>query len=161
MHVTESQFAMTEVVSTEPTSPACINLQMLRASHYIMKAYDEAYRPLGVRATQMPVLGVVARRGPVTIKQVADEMESERSAISRKLQVMEQNGWITEDPETTGKEKAFVLTAEGRKVIDRILPVRLQVQQRLMGMLSNEEQKLLMSLCTKLKGAADEVMIDD
>lgn len=142
--------------SPEPTSGACINLQVLRTSHYIMRAYDEAYRPLGVRATQMPVLGIIARRGPVTIRQIADEMESERSAISRKLRVMEQNGWIREDPGASGKEKAFVLDVDGRKVIERILPLRLEVQRRLMSRLSSEEQDLLLSLCARLKGATEE-----
>lgn len=147
---------MNNVVSTEPTSPACINLQMLRASHYIMKMYDEAYRPLGIRATQMPVLGVVARRGPVTIQDVADEMEAERSAISRKLQVMQQNGWVRENAQLVGKQKAFSLTPKGRKLIDRVKPIRLAVQNELLSRLSEQEQKLLMSLCGKLKSAEAE-----
>lgn len=124
---------------------------MLRASHYILKTYDEAYRPYGIRATQMPVLGVVARWAPVTIKQVADEMESERSVISRKLQVMEKNGWICEDPQTTGKEKAFILTSTGKKMIKIILPVKQKVQNRILKSLTDNEQLLLMSLCNKLK----------
>lgn len=135
-------------------SPACVNLQMLRASHYIMKAYDEAYRPLGVRATQMPVLGVVARHEPVTIKAISDEMESERSAVSRKLHVMEKNGWVVEDPQS-GKEKAYMLTDSGRELIDRVLPVRMDVQNQLMSLLSDEEQQLLFSLCNKLKSTSD------
>ncbi len=116
-----------------------------------MKAYDNAYRPFGVKATQIPVLGIVARLQPVTIKTVADEMESERSAISRKMQVMEKNGWVKEDPGTTGKEKSFKLTTKGRNLIERIKPVRFAVQQRIFSALSPAEQELLMSLCGKLK----------
>lgn len=142
-------------ISTAANDIACVNLQMLRASHYIMKAYDEAYRPLGIRATQMPVLGVVARSGPVSIKAIADEMESERSVISRKLQVMEKNGWIAEDG-SGAKEKNFVLTNEGRALINHVLPVRMKVQNRLLSILSDEEQQLLFSLCNKLKSASTE-----
>ena len=116
-----------------------------------MKAYDNAYRPFGVKATQIPVLGIVARLQPVTIKTVAEEMESERSAISRKMQVMEKNGWVKEDPGTTGREKSFKLTAKGRNLIERIKPVRFAVQQRIFSALSAAEQELLMSLCGKLK----------
>ena len=42
-------------ITDEVSSPVCINLQMMRSSHFVLKTYDEAYRPHGVRATQMPV----------------------------------------------------------------------------------------------------------
>ena len=144
----------TELLPTEVTSPACINLQMMRSSHYILKAYDEAYRPFGIRATQMPVLGAVARRQPVSIREIADELESERSVMSRKLQVMEKSGWVAEDPETSGKEKTFVLTNKGKALIERILPVRMEVQNRLMSALTEDELNLLLTLCNKLKAVS-------
>lgn len=129
----------------------CINMQILRASHYVLKTYDDAYRHLGIRATQMPVIGLIARKGPITIRQIADEMESERSVMSRKLQVMEKNGWISEDPLTTGKEKSFILANEGRALIERVLPVKHKVQQQILSKLSEEERNLLLNLCSKLK----------
>jgi len=129
----------------------CINLQMLRASHYILKAYDDAYRPYGVRATQIPVLAIIGRLQPASIRQIADEMESERSVISRKVQVMEKSGWILQDPADEGREKTFVLTAQGRELIEKVKPARLTVQQQLMSLLSDDEQQLLMSLCGKLR----------
>lgn len=143
-----------EMLLAEATSPVCINLQMMRSSHYILKAYDEAYRPFGIRATQMPVLGAVARRQPVTIRQIAEELESERSVMSRKLQVMEKNGWVREDPEASGKEKMFMLTRRGKDLIKKIVPVRLDVQQRLMSALTKDELNLLLTLCNKLKAAS-------
>jgi DNA-binding MarR family transcriptional regulator len=139
------------ITEFEDDAPGCINMQILRASHYVLKTYDDAYRELGVRATQMPVVGLIARKGPITIRQIAEEMESERSVMSRKLQVMEKNGWITEDAETTGKEKSFVLAEKGRQLIEQVLPVKYEVQQRILSKLSNEERSLLLNLCSKLK----------
>lgn len=135
----------------EGEAPSCINMQILRASHYVLKTYDDAYRDLGIRATQMPVIGLISRKGPITIRQIADEMESERSVMSRKLQVMEKNGWISEDPLTTGKEKSFILADEGAALIKRVLPVKQEVQQKILSKLSDDERNLLLNLCTKLK----------
>lgn len=132
-------------------STACMNMQILRASHYILKTYDDAYRDLGVRATQMPVISLIARKGPITIRRIADAMESERSVMSRKLQVMEKNGWIKEDPETTSREKTFILTNEGRELIEKIVPIKNRVQQNILDKLSVDEQALLLGLCGKLK----------
>lgn len=141
--------------STEATSPACINLQMMRSSHYVLKVYDEAYRPYGIRATQMPVLGTVARHQPVTIRQIADDLESERSVMSRRMQVMQKSGWVKEDTKTSGKEKTFVLTKKGKNLIEKILPVRMEVQQRMMSVLTKEELNLLLTLCNKLKAVSN------
>ncbi|MFK5914419.1 MAG: MarR family transcriptional regulator [Woeseiaceae bacterium] len=138
-------------IEIDGDAPSCINMQILRASHYVLKAYDDAYRDLGVRATQMPVIGLIARKGPITIRQIADEMESERSVLSRKLQVMEKNGWINEDPETTGKEKSFILAEEGKALVQKILPVKQAVQEKILNKLSDDERNLLLNLCSKLK----------
>ena len=135
----------------ENDAAGCINMQILRASHYVLKTYDDAYRSLGIRATQMPVVGLVARKGPITIRQIAEEMESERSVMSRKLQVMQKNGWITEDSQTTGKEKSFILTEKGQALVEQVLPVKYEVQQKILNKLSHEERNLLLNLCTKLK----------
>lgn len=140
-------------IEIEGDVPSCINMQILRASHYVLKTYDDAYRDLGIRATQMPVIGLISRKGPITIRQIADEMESERSVMSRKLQVMEKNGWICEDPETTGKEKSFIVATEGHALIERVLPVKQEVQQKILSKLSDDERNLLLNLCTKLKQA--------
>ena len=142
----------------EDNAPACMNMQILRASHYILKTYDDAYRALGVRATQMPVIGLISRQGPITIKSIAEEMESERSVMSRKLQVMEKNGWIKEDPETTGREKTFVITTAGKELIDKIVPIKNKVQQDILDKLSMDEQALLLGLCGKLKTTDESVI---
>ena len=135
------------------TQGACMNLQVLRASHFVLKAFDEAYREFGVRATQLPVLAMMADyRGPISIKDVADAVESERSVMFRKLKVMEKNGWISEDLAASGKEKMFILTDAGRELIEQLAPVRTRVQEKLMTRLAPDEQYLLMSLCGKLRG---------
>ncbi len=143
--------SLPQCATSAPSVPACINLQMLRTSHFVLRTYDDAYRALGVRATQVPVLGIIARRGPVTIRAIADELESERSVMSRKLKVMVDSGWVVEDADS-GKEKTFVLTEAGEELVTQLAPIREAVQQRLMARLTQQEQQLLLSLCGKLTG---------
>lgn len=132
---------------------ACMNLQVLRASHFVLKAFDEAYREFGVRATQLPVLAMMAENADsVSIKDIAEVVESERSVMFRKLKVMEKNGWIVEDLSASGKEKMYLLTDSGHKLIGDLAPIRAKVQEKLMTRLAPDEQYLLMSLCGKLRG---------
>jgi len=72
----------------------CVNLQILRASHSVLKRFDDAYRPWGVKATQLPVLNYLFQVGSATTKSIAAHTSTERSVLSRKLQIMQKNGWI-------------------------------------------------------------------
>ena len=128
----------------------CMNLQMLRASHRILKAYEDAYRPFGVKATQMPVLSLIAQNGEMTTKEIADRTESERSVLSRKLAVMEKNGWITALTQAQTREKVFTLTQLGRDLLSETRPVREKIQAEIFSQLNDEEQFLLLNLCDKI-----------
>jgi DNA-binding MarR family transcriptional regulator len=136
------------VIETNP----CINLQVLKASHFILKTFDDAYREFGVRATQLPVLRILAENNSVSIKDIARLLESERSSMFRKLKVMEKSGWIKE-ASSPGKEKNYQLTDDGRKLVEQMEKVRLKVQDDLLSRLSAEEQSLLISLCGKMQAA--------
>ena len=132
-------------------SVSCVNLQMLRASHSVLKSYDDAYRPYGVKATQLPVLNLLSLNGLATTKQIASQTSTERSVLSRKLQVMQKNEWIEPKYIRNTREKAYSLTEKGQELVDRVLPIRLDVQKKLMSKLSNDEQDLLINLCDKLQ----------
>jgi len=143
--------AINEINGKNASRLYCINLQMFKTSHVVMKLYEDAYREYGIKATQLPVLNVIEQFDLVTIKEIADVTASERSVLSRKLQVMEKNGWIKSETIYDTREKAFRLSDSGKELVQKILPIRLKVQNQLMGKLSVDEQHLLMSLCEKLQ----------
>lgn len=128
---------------------SCINLQMLRASHRVMKVYEDAYRPFGVKATQLPVLNLIEQNQTMTTREIAEQTESERSVLSRKLAVMEKNGWIVANVDSSTREKVFQLTEAGKNLLREIKPVRIQVQEKLLSQLDENEVNLLMNLCDK------------
>jgi len=132
-------------------SLACVNLQMLRASHSVLKSYDDAYRPYGVKATQLPVLNLLSSNGTATTKEIASQTMTERSVLSRKLQVMQKNEWIEPKYIRNTREKAYTLTEKGQELVNQVLPIRLDVQEKLMSKLSEDERDLLINLCDKLQ----------
>jgi len=129
---------------------SCINLQMLRASHRVMKVYEDAYRPFGIKATQFPVLNLINHFNHMTTREIAEQTESERSVLSRKLSVMEKNGWIEVHIDAQTREKIFQLTDLGRQLLNEIKPIRESVQEQLLARLDEHEIQLLMHLCDKL-----------
>jgi len=123
---------------------------MLRASHRVMKVYEDAYRPFGVKATQLPVLNLIKHFNSMTTREIAEQTESERSVLSRKLTVMKKNGWIEVHIDAQTREKIFQLSESGKQLLDEIKPIRERVQERLLARLDEREIQLLMNLCDKL-----------
>ncbi|MGM0412482.1 MAG: MarR family winged helix-turn-helix transcriptional regulator [Pseudomonadota bacterium] len=142
---------------------ACMNLQVLRVSHYVLKCFDEAYREHGVRATQIPVLMQLRGRAEATVREVATALESERSVMFRKLRILAERGWVQELPRDTGRERRYSLTDDGEALLARTEPARAAVQERLFGRLTEAEQGLLLSLCARLQGSeeADPVSLSE
>lgn len=134
----------------DPEQLMCLNLNMLKMSHLVLKSYDDAYRPHGVKATQLPVLNLIAQQGMATIKEIAHTTITERSVLSRKLQVMEKNGWIDKQGQPGTQEKTYSITPMGQTLIEKIVPARLLVQQQLLAKLNKSEQEVLLTLCDKL-----------
>jgi DNA-binding MarR family transcriptional regulator len=136
-------------MQTNEADLSCINLQMLRASHRVMKVYEDAYRPYGIKATQLPVLNLIEQFQSMTTREIAEQTESERSVLSRKLAVMEKNNWIQAATDGQTREKVFQLTEEGKRLLDELRPVRIKVQEKLLAQLDENEINLLMNLCDK------------
>jgi DNA-binding MarR family transcriptional regulator len=70
----------------------CHNVRM--ASRVVSRAYDEALRPTGLRATQIAVLAAVGARGALSIKSLADSLEMERTTLTRNLKPLEEQALV-------------------------------------------------------------------
>jgi DNA-binding MarR family transcriptional regulator len=65
------------------------------AARAVTRAYDEALRPVGLRATQLSVLLAVAAEDPMSITALAKFMGMERSTLTRNLRPLEKEGLVT------------------------------------------------------------------
>src|SRR5262249_29301109 len=71
----------------------CLCHRARMATRAITRAYDDALRPTGLRATQLAVLAAVGARGALSIKSLADSLVMERTTLSRNLRPLEQQGY--------------------------------------------------------------------
>jgi DNA-binding transcriptional ArsR family regulator len=85
----------------------CHNVRM--ASRVVSRAYDEALRPSGLRATQIAVLAAVGARGALSIKSLADSLEMERTTLTRNLRPLEEQGLVAIAPEGRPSESSAAL----------------------------------------------------
>jgi DNA-binding MarR family transcriptional regulator len=87
------------------------------ASRRLTQLYDDALAPSGLKSTQFAILSELARRGPSppTMRELADGLAVDRSALGHNLRPLERDGLIAlETSETDRRRRHVVLTAEGR-----------------------------------------------
>jgi len=133
---------------------ACLCHNVRMASRIVSRAYDEALRPTGLRATQVAVLAAVAARGGLSIKSLADSLEMERTTLTRNLRPLEEQGLVAIAPEGHHRSRMLTLTTAGKAALLKALPLWEKAQQSSMHQLGDQRwpvvQKALADLVNKM-----------
>jgi DNA-binding MarR family transcriptional regulator len=116
-------------------------------SRILTSLYEEELRPHGIKASQLTLLVVVAKAGPVRRSDVGRYADIDPSTLTRNLAVMASNGWI-EDVigGDDGRGNPLQITAEGRRLIKRIAPAWRRAQQRARKLLGSDRVAAVTSL---------------
>ena len=125
------------------------------AARAVTRAYDEALRATGLRATQLAVLAAVGARGAVSIKALADSMGMERTTLTRNLRPLEEKGYVVLAPEARHRSRMLTLTAAGREALLAAAPPWEDAQRALRKRLGDRNwpavQNALDGLSTKTR----------
>jgi DNA-binding MarR family transcriptional regulator len=97
--------------------------------------YEEALRPLGLRATQMTILQVLARAGEVSQGRLGEMLAMDSTSLTRTLAIMRRRGWVAERRGEDQRERLLRLSRGGVAKLKRVTPVWDAVQARLSGKL--------------------------
>jgi DNA-binding MarR family transcriptional regulator len=101
------------------------------AARAVTRAYDEALRPVGLRATQLSVLVAAAADDALSITALAKFMGMDRSTLTRNLRPLESEGLIAVGLEGWRRSRALEITAKGRSRMHEALPLWRKAQQTL------------------------------
>jgi DNA-binding MarR family transcriptional regulator len=95
--------------------PEICNCSALRqAARHVSRYYDGALAPFGLGLNQYAVLARLARLGPRTVQELADNLVMDRSTLGHLLRPLERRGLLR--LETSGqdrRQRRIVLTAAG------------------------------------------------
>ena len=96
---------------------ACSNLR--KAARSITQLYEEALRPLGIRATQFPILMATHGLRAVSVTDLADNLVIDRTTLTRNLAALERQGLVRIAPGEDRRTRLAELTAAGHAVLAR------------------------------------------
>ena len=118
----------------------CGNLRM--ASRAVTSVYDGHLRQAGLQASQMAVLWAVAGMPGATIKDIAARIAMDETALLRNLRVIEGRGWIDIDIGSDRRQRLPKLTAEGRRVFERALPLWKAAQDQIAAVIDGSVRQI-------------------
>jgi DNA-binding MarR family transcriptional regulator len=95
----------------------CASLNLRRAARVITRHYDRALRSAGVTATQLPLLAAINAGVNTSISILADELDLERSTVSRELDGLARLSLIEFSAGVDKRATVIALTARGHKTL--------------------------------------------
>jgi DNA-binding MarR family transcriptional regulator len=130
-----------------------------RTARALTQLYEEAFRPLGLRATQFTILQFLSLAGEVSQGQLGEMLAMDSTSLTRTLALMGRQGWIAERRGADRRERLLRLSRAGEKLLERALPVWEEVQSRLRRKIGAARWKELLhstsavtELATKIQG---------
>jgi DNA-binding MarR family transcriptional regulator len=116
----------------------CLAVRIRLLNRTVTNIFDDALRPLGVKVSQLNVLIVVARLGPISPGDVAKRLNMEKSTLSRNVDRMRAHGWLKVSSGDTGRQQKLSIGAAGRKIIEEALPLWKKAQAEAEAMLGKQ-----------------------
>ncbi len=132
----------------------CLCGNFRRTSRALTQLYDEALRPLGLRATQLTILQVLSRAGEVSQGRLAEMLAMDSTTLTRTLEIMRREGWIAERAGKDRRERLLRLAEAGEAQLERALQIWEKVQSRLRKQVGDESWKVLLQLTDEVTNVA-------
>lgn len=128
----------------------CMGLHIRRASRILTQAYDAALRPTGLVVNQFTLLVAIQLFEPVSITQLAQELFSDQTTLTRNVKLLEKQGFVAIAPGEDRRVKLVSLTVTGQAVLAQALPLWEQVQVDLQQQFEEQKWNDLRSLLSEI-----------
>lgn len=128
----------------------CLGFHVRRASRIMAQQYDAAFRPVGLAQTQFTLLVAIHLLEPVPITQLAQDLLTDQTTITRNIKLLERRGLVTSHPGEDRRIKLSSLTVEGQAVLEQALPLWEQAQSELRQHFGEQKWQALLSLLSEV-----------
>jgi DNA-binding MarR family transcriptional regulator len=116
----------------------CVAGRLRMLNRVITNIYDDAFRPLELKVSQMSILVATAKLGTARPSELCEHLHLDVSTLSRNVERMRARGWLEVVPDDDGRSQPFRLTPRGRKLLEKALPAWSKSQQQVKKVLGAE-----------------------
>jgi DNA-binding MarR family transcriptional regulator len=129
----------------------CLLSRTRMVNRVLTGIYDDELRSFGLKATQLNLLVVVARVGPIRRIEIGKRLHLDPSTLTRNLRVMLTNGWIEElEDGEDGRGSPLQATVQGRDLVNQVGPAWRKAQDRVQKLVGDDGATLLRKLAANM-----------
>lgn len=133
----------------EQFMPFRLSVLANRVTRAVARVYARRFQ---LSAPEWRTIAVLGRYGAMTANSVVERTAMDKVRVSRAVARLLTRGRITRRTDPEDRRRAILdLTADGRAVYDRIVPMALAVERELLSDLNAEERALLSQTLRKLE----------
>lgn len=112
----------TEQIGAFPEA-LCSCCSLRRAARRLTQSYDQALRPSGLRVTQYALLAHALHAEGLSVTDLAERMEMDRTTLTRNLRPLEKAGLLRIEAGPDRRSRAVRVTARGRRAYEAAVPL--------------------------------------
>lgn len=142
--IVSAQTSSTEYERIAQLGSTCICNNLRRAARLVTNYYDKLLEPAGLRVSQATVLVVLYLSGELTINEMAEKLDLDRTTMTRNLKPLAQQGLLTIAPGSDQRTRVVALTSKGEEALLRVLPVWEQTQSYMVQGIGEADASLLL-----------------
>lgn len=133
------------------TFTGCLASAIRQADRLVASVFDERLRAVGLRGTQMSLLGMIAKLGRPSQSELAEATYTDATTLSRNLDRLVERG-LAERTECDQDKRVrrYSLTDDGRSLLVDALPHWRAAQQEVSDRLGGDACELLRQLTASL-----------
>jgi DNA-binding MarR family transcriptional regulator len=128
----------------------CVAARLRLVNRVITSLYDNAFRPLGVKASQFNILVVAGKLGLARPAEVCAILRLDTSTLSRNVERMRTQGWLEVVPSEDARKQSFRLTTQGKRLLEQAAPAWMKAQQETEQLLGEDGMAFLGKVAGKL-----------
>jgi DNA-binding MarR family transcriptional regulator len=100
----------------------CVCFNLRRFTRTITQFFDAEMRRHGIRSTQWSILAALHAMGTSNMAELSEVLGMERTTLLRNLRPLQRDGFVAVEGGGHGGRVELLLTAKGRKQIEKLAP---------------------------------------
>ena len=133
------------------THPAnCLTFNLQRTTRRLMRGFEDAAKAAGLTSPQFTTLALISGFGEITITHLAERLGTDRTTMTRNLDLLTRKGWVTEAESEDARLRILKLTKAGEAKLAVALPVWTRFQTGLVDNIGPETAQDLLTILKKL-----------
>jgi DNA-binding MarR family transcriptional regulator len=128
----------------------CVAMRVRYLNRSLTSIYDDAFRPLGITASQVNLLVALIKQGSLSPGELGGIFNMEKSTVSRNLERMRKAGWI--GITRSGRTNAVEATTAGKQLLVDAMPHWEEAQKAADALLGSDGSQTIRALGDHARG---------